>query len=89
MKTRKGYSLRPLGQEFILVADGLDAVDFTRMISMNGTAAFLWREVDGKEFDADTLAVLLTDTYGISRETAQKDVAALLKSWRTADIIED
>jgi hypothetical protein len=42
MKTKKGYTLRPLGQEYILVAEGLDVADATRMISMNATAAFLW-----------------------------------------------
>ena len=41
MKTSKGYTLRSLGQEFILVAEGLEAVDFSRMISMNESAAFL------------------------------------------------
>ena len=35
MKTRKGFSLRSLGKEFVLVAEGLEAVDFSRMISMN------------------------------------------------------
>lgn len=89
MKTRNGYTLRPLGKEFILVADGLDAVDFTRMISMNESAAFLWREVDGKDFDSEILTNLLVDNYDISRETALNDVATLLQSWKAADIIED
>lgn len=89
MKTRKGYNLRTLGNEFVLVAEGFDAVDFSRMISMNESAAFLWKEVEGKDFDADMLTNLLTDNYDIDRETAQNDVAALLKSWSAADVIED
>jgi hypothetical protein len=89
MKTRKGYNLRTLGNEFVLVAEGFDAVDFSRMISMNESAAFLWKEVEGKDFDADMLTSLLTDNYDIDRETAQNDVAALLKSWSAADVIED
>lgn len=89
MKTKKGYTLRPLGQEYILVAEGLDVADSTCMISMNGTAAFLWQEVEDREFDAQTLADILIDNWKISPETAEKDVAALLKSWRKAEVVED
>ena len=89
MKLKKGYRLRSLGQEFILVAEGLDAVDFSRMISMNESAAFLWKEVEGKDFDAEMMTALLTDNYDITRETAQNDVAALLESWSAAGLIEE
>ena len=89
MKLKKGYRLRSLGQEFILVAEGLDAVDFSRMISMNESAAFLWKEVEDKDFDAEMLTALLTDNYDITLETAQNDVAALLESWSAAGLIEE
>lgn len=88
MKTRKGYTLRDLGSEYILVAEGLDAVDFTRMISMNSTAAFLWMEVEGRDFDTDTLADFLIEEYGITRDVANRDVAALLKTWESANLVE-
>ena len=88
MKTKKWYTLRPLGQEFILVAEGLDVADATRMISMNSTAAFLWEEVVDREFDAQTLVDLLVDNWDVSRETAEKDVAALLMSWERAEVLE-
>ena len=87
MKTSKGYTLRSLGQEFILVAEGLEAVDFSRMISMNESAAFLWNAVEGKDFEAETLVNLLMEEYGITREVAEKDVAALLQTWKEANII--
>lgn len=89
MRFKKGYRLRSLGQEFILVAEGLEAVDFSRMVSMNESAAFLWKEVEGKDFDSEMLATLLVDNYGIALETAQNDVAALLESWSAAGLIEE
>ena len=88
MRTRKGYSLRALGNEFILVAEGFEAVDFTRMISMNESSAFLWKAVEGKDFDVETLANLLMEEYGIDHDTAQHDAEALLQSWLNADVIE-
>ena len=88
MKTKKGFILRSLGKEFILVAEGLDAADANRMVSMNESAAFLWKAVEGKDFDADTLADLLQEEYDIPREVAEKDVATLIQIWHDADIIE-
>ena len=87
MKTKKGFVLRSLGKEFILVAEGLEAADANKLISMNESAAFLWKAVEGKEFDADTLINLLMEEYGITHEVAEKDVAALVETWQQADII--
>ena len=89
MKTRKGYSLRALGNEFILVAEGVEAVDFTRMVSMNGSSAFLWKSVEGKDFDAEMLANLLMEEYGIAHDVAINDVTAMLQTWKSANIVED
>lgn len=87
MKTKEGFVLRSLGREYILVAEGLEAVDANRLISMNESAAFLWEAVDDKEFDADTLINLLMEEYGIDREVAEKDVTSLLETWKQAEII--
>lgn len=89
MRFKKGYRLRSLGQEYILIAEGLEAVDFSRMISMNESAAFLWKEVEDKDFDAEMLTSLLMDNYDIARETAQNDVAGLIESWSTAGLLEE
>ena len=89
MKIKKGYRLRPLGKEYILVAEGLEALDANTMVSMNATAAFLWEAVEGKAFDTEILVQHLLGDYDVDRETAEKDVEALLQTWRKADIIED
>ena len=78
-----------MGKEYILVAEGLEALDANTMVSMNATAAFLWEAVEGKTFDAETLVQRLLEEYDVDRERAEKDVEALLQTWRKADIIED
>jgi len=88
MKTKEGYRLRDLGSEHVLVAEGIGAIDFTRMITMNASAAFLWQEVEGKDFDANTLVDLLVEEYGIARDVAVCDVAALLQTWKDANLID-
>ena len=89
MKTKKGFSLRHLGVEFVLIPEGLEVSDANCMISMNESAAFLWKAVDGKDFDNETLIGLLMEEYGISREVAEKDVAVMVESWKQMKILED
>ena len=89
MKTRKGYTPRTLGKETILIAEGLEAVDFSRMISMNDSAAYLWKAVEDKDFDAETLVNLLIEEYDIAHEVAERDVTSLLQAWKEANIVID
>lgn len=88
MKTKNGYILRSLGTEYILVSEGLEATDANRLISMNESAAFLWKSVEGKDFEKETLVNLLLEEYGITREVAEKDTAMLVQTWKDADIID-
>jgi len=89
MKTKKGFNLRPLGNEFILVAEGADVYQVGRMISMNESAALIWQEVEDKDFDLGLVVDFLVDNYGISHESAEKDAEALLRSWKNAGVIEE
>ena len=57
------------------------------MISMNESAAFLWKALENKDFESDTLVDLLLEEYDITREVAEKDVATLLQTWKEADLI--
>ncbi len=89
MKTVPGFTLRPLGKEFIITAESIKQINFNRMISLNESAAYLWKEVDGKDFDADTLADLLTGRYEIDRETALRDSKAIIAKWVEAGIVTE
>ena len=88
MRTKKDLVLRPLGDQFILVAEGNAVVDFTQMVSMNASAAYLWEEVEGKDFDLAMLADLLVEGYGITKEQAEHDAAVVLDDWKRIGIAE-
>ena len=88
MNVKKGFKLRPLGREFILVGESVEQVNFNKMITMNETAAYLWEKVaDGKDFDAKLLADLLTAEYEVSDEQALKDAEMTVETWLNAGII--
>jgi len=89
MKTVPGFTLRPLGKEFIITAESIKQINFNRMISLNESAAYLWKEVDGKEFTAETLADLLMERYEVDRETALRDSEAIAAKWKEAGIVTE
>lgn len=88
MKAKKGFKLRNVCGENIIVADGIENIDFSRIISMNESAAYLWTNIQEQEFDTDKLVSLLLDEYDIDEATARTDVEQLIGKWREAGIIE-
>ncbi len=86
MKTAEGFILRSLAKEYIITAENIQNVNFNKLISLNESAAYLWQSVQGKEFDADTLADLLVERYEIDRETALRDSEAIIEKWKEAGI---
>ena len=88
MKTKKGFVLRNVCGENIIVAEGKENIDFTKIISMNETDAYLWKNVEGKEFDSDTLMSLLINEYEVDDATANKDAKNIAKLWIEAGIAE-
>lgn len=81
MKIIEGFRLRDVMGQATVIGEGVNQVNFNKLITLNSSAAFLWESVQGKEFDADTLAQLLVAEYGIDRELAEKDAKAVLKQW--------
>lgn len=89
MKTVPGFKLRKLVNDHILVAEGINLVDFNKMISFNPTAAYLWESVEGKEFTVEDLTKLLTDRYDVSEEVAAADSKAIADEWVKQGIVEE
>ena len=89
MKVKNGFNLREVCGENIIVAEGDENIDFSNIISMNESSAYLWQEVQKlNNFTIDTLTQLLCEQYEIDEETAKKDVTTLATQWAAAGIIE-
>ena len=88
MKIKKGFVLREMCGENIVAAEGLDNISFNKLISLNGTAAFLWKKVADKEFTPEEMAEYLIEEYGIDMELALKDAKVLAQAWINAGVAE-
>ena len=88
MKAKPGFNLRVVCGENIIVAEGEENIDFSNIISMNESSAYLWQNIQGKEFTHEDLVGLLTQEYEVDEATARKAVKALTELWLQAGIIE-
>ena len=89
MKVKNGFNLREVCGEHIIVAEGDENIDFSNIISMNESSAYLWEEVQKMDsFTVDNLVELICDQYEIDADTARKDATTLAAQWGTAGIIE-
>ena len=90
MKAKKGFNLRKVCGENIIVAVGKENIDFSNIICMNETSAFLWRKVQEMEsFNETDLAQFLTEEYQVTMEVALNDAATLIEQWLEAGIINE
>ena len=89
MKLRKGLVLRPLGTQYIVTGDDLSPVDFSKVVSMNATSAFLWDKLGGSDFAAQDMADLLTARDDVDAQTALADAESLIAAWQKAGLLEE
>lgn len=71
-----------------MTGEGLENINFNKLITLNSSAAFLWQEVAGREFTAEEMAQLLIDRYGIDKELAIKDAVNLCNALTDAGVAE-
>ena len=89
MRAKKGFNLRTVCGENMIVAEGKENIDFSNIISMNESSAYLWKNIQNKEsFDENDLSTLLQQEYEVDEPTALNDSKALIKQWANAGIIE-
>lgn len=95
MKAKKGFNLRNVCGQNLIVAEGKENMDFSNIISMNESSALLWERIQGKDFTVEDLAQILQDEYQIDdntplpREQAIQDATTVVNQWKEAGMLED
>ncbi len=77
MKIKEGFLLRQVAGQTVVLPTGGD-LDLNMMITLNGTGAFLWEQLQ-QETDEAALTAALLGEYDVDEETARKSVTAFVK----------
>lgn len=89
MKIKKGFELREMCGEHIIIGTGVENIDFSKVISLNESAAWLWKEVEGKDFTPVTMAALLVERYEVDADVALADAEKLANQWISVGIVSE
>lgn len=81
MRINQGLELREMCGEYIVVGTGVENIDFSKVVSLNESAAYLWNEVRNKEFTPEMLAALLLEQYDVDEAVAMADATELVALW--------
>lgn len=87
MRIKKGYLLREVAGNHVVVPIGNAALDFSRLITLNNTGAFLWKQLVRDRTQQELISSML-DEYAIDIETLKKDVCEFIDKLKDADLLE-
>ncbi len=81
--------LRDVCGEHVIVGEGIGTIDFGKLISLNETAAWLWRKAgEMGDFTVDTLVEALCKEYEVEKSQAITDVEKMVAQWKEIGIVE-
>lgn len=88
MRLKRECKVREMAGEHVVIMQGRHGVDMTRVISLNATSLYLWESLEGREFEVEDVARLLTDRYEVDASTALRDAVHWVEKLKTCELIE-
>jgi len=88
MKLRSDLVLRTIGSDHLIVDPSQDMVDLSTVYTLNSTAAWLWEQLKGKEFNIDSIVELLCENYDVGVDQAKSDAEILLQDFQKQGLLE-
>ena len=89
MKQKKGFVLRDVCGEKVIVDEGVETINFGKLISLNETAAWLWEKAaELGDFTVEQLADEICKEYNVEKDRALADIEKTVALWKETGIIE-
>lgn len=88
MKIKNGFELRNICGENIIISHGKENINFTKIISLNESAALIWNQLADKDFSIDDMVHILTSEYEVDANTARTDCQNIADEWHKVGFLE-
>ena len=89
MRIKKDFVLREVCGENVIMGENLKAIDFRKILTLNESAAWLWKEAKAQgDFTIESLTERLCEEYEVSTEEARSCVTDLLEKLENEGVIE-
>lgn len=86
MKVDSNFVLRNIADTWVVVPTGANTVDFSKLMHLSESAAFLWGKLQVDTTRDDLLTDLIAE-YEIDRDVAESDLEDFLNSLNELDIL--
>ncbi len=88
MRKKPGFNLREVCGEKVIVAEGTQNINFSSIISLNDSAAEIWKAIGEEEFSVDDMVEIIMLNYDIDKEVAMADCQELASNWIEYGIVD-
>lgn len=87
MKIKDGFVLKELAGSFMVVPLGSQVINFSSIIKLSESGAFLWRLLS-EDKTVDDLTCAMLSEYEVDEERAKADIEKFIKKLEDADLLE-
>ena len=89
MKIKSGFVLEKVGGEYLAVAVGERAKEFSGFIRLNSSGAYFWKLLSEADLsEADLVSEAMRDFEGATEAQLERDIKALVKTLLDGGMIE-
>jgi hypothetical protein len=86
MKIKEGFILRDIAGSWVVIPIGANVIEFSGMITLNDTGAFLWKLLQEGTDTSEMVSSLLQE-YSVDEATANADVEDFILSVRARGLL--
>lgn len=87
MKINERMKVRNVAGENIVIMQGVEGTDMTRVVALNESSLLLYNALTGHEFEVKDVVRLLVDEYEVDEEAARKDAEAWVADMKKNNLV--
>ena len=88
MRIKEGFRLRSVMGQTAIVGEGINQMNFNKLVVLNSSAEYLWKAIEGNDFDVSTLTDLLIRKYDVDINIATNSAEKIVSQWLKIGLIE-
>lgn len=89
MKINPKFKVRDVAGEHIILLQGKNAGEMTKVVALNSTSLLLWEQLKDKDFEPLDVVAILLENYDVEEAVALEDAKKWIETLRQNGIIYD
>ncbi len=89
MKVKDGFLIKKILDDYLVVPTEDNIVDFSVVVSLNESGAFLWEQLMTEKTEDELIDALLDNYAPLERSVAQNDVAEFISLLQSHGFLDE